>query len=144
MCMSSSATEETNYGGYRVDGVVLRLMIQEVQEDNCVCRVAIDNQVQPVSIGLRKYDGLRSWTPEERGCGLAVDITHIPDMATESVIDHIECIDIVNYRNIQLLPNGTLQFIFRIINGTFTREYCMQIHRGNIASKWLKHLEIIK
>ena len=60
MCMSSSATEETNYGGYRVDGVVLRLMIQEVQEDNCVCRVAIDNQVQPVSIGLRKYDGLRS------------------------------------------------------------------------------------
>jgi hypothetical protein len=133
--MSSSATEETNYGGYRVDGVVLRLMIQEVQEDNCVCRVAIDNQVQPVSIGLRKYDGLRSSTLEESECGLAVDITHIPDMSTESVLDPIECIDNVNYRNIQLLPNGTLQSKSRIINGTFTRGYCMRIHRGNVASK---------
>ena len=107
MCKSSSATEETNYGGYRVDSVVLRI---KIQEDNCVCRVAIDNQVQPVSIGLRKYDGLRSSTPGESEYGLAVDITHIPDMATEGVIDPIECIDNVIYRNIQLLPSGTLQF----------------------------------
>jgi hypothetical protein len=40
MCKSSSATEETSSGGYIVDSVVLRIM---TQEDDCKCRVMIDN-----------------------------------------------------------------------------------------------------
>jgi hypothetical protein len=132
MCKSSSATEETYSGGPRVDSVVLRIM---TQQDNCICRVQIDNQIQPIAIGLRKYDGLSSSAPKETECGLAVDINHIPDMSTESVIVPIECINNVNYRTILLLPNSTLQFKSRIINGIFTRGYCMRIHRGNVASK---------
>jgi hypothetical protein len=80
------------------------------QQDNCICRVQIDNQIQPIAIGLWKYDGLSSSAPEETECGLAVDINHIPDMSTESVIVLIECINNVNYRTILLLPNSTLQF----------------------------------
>ena len=132
MCKSSSATEETYSGDFRVDSVVLRIM---TQQDNCICRVQIDNQIQPIAIGLRKYDGLSSSAPEETECGLAVDSNHIPDMSTESVIVLIECINNVNYRTILLLPNSTLQFKSRIINGIFTRGYCMRIHRGNVASK---------
>jgi hypothetical protein len=132
MCKSSSATEETYSGGLRVDSVVLRIM---TQQDNCICRVQIDNQIQPIAIGLRKYDGLSSSAPEETECGLAVDINHIPDMSTESVIVPIECINNVNYRTILLLLNSTLQFKSRIITGIFTRGYCMRIHRGKVASK---------
>ena len=35
-----------------------------------------------IYIGLRKYGGLSSSAPEKYGCGLAVDITHTPDMST--------------------------------------------------------------
>ena len=45
MCRTSSATEEQRYGYDNVDSVVLRIMIQE---DNCICRVTIDNQIEPV------------------------------------------------------------------------------------------------
>ena len=60
----------------------------------------------------------------------SVDIAHIPEMSTGNVIAPVECRDNVNYRTIPLLQNGTLQFKSRIINGNFTRGYCMQISRG--------------
>ena len=49
LCNSSSATEETSSGGYKVDSVVLRIM---TQEDDCICRVMIDNQNDTVSVGI--------------------------------------------------------------------------------------------
>jgi hypothetical protein len=49
MCKSSSATEETSNGGYRVDSVVLRIM---TQQDDCICRVMIDNQIDTESGGI--------------------------------------------------------------------------------------------
>jgi hypothetical protein len=79
MCTSSFATEETYSGNHHVDSVVLRIM---VQQNNCICRVTIDNQIEPVSIGLYKYDGLSSSAPDTYGCGLAIDINHIPDIST--------------------------------------------------------------
>jgi hypothetical protein len=69
MCRSSSATEETSSGGYRVDSVVLRIM---TQEDDCICRVMIDNQIDAVSVGIRKVDGLTASAPEKADCGLAL------------------------------------------------------------------------
>ena len=116
-------------GNVILDSVVLRIMIQ----DNCFCRVTIDNQIEPVSIGLRKFDGLTSSTPVENECGLVVDINHIPEMSTGNVIAPIECVENTGYRSIPLLLNSTLQFESRIINGTFTRGYCMQIQRGNAS-----------
>lgn len=69
MCKSSSATEETTSGGHLVDSVVLRIRIQQ---DNCVCRVTIENQTQPASAGLNKYEDRSASSPEEYGCGLAL------------------------------------------------------------------------
>lgn len=140
MCKSSSATEETYSGGYKVDIVVLRIM---KQQDNCICRVTIDNQIQPVSTSLRKYDGLILSTPDESECGLAVDITHIPDMSTESVIDPIECIENVNVRNMPLLQNSYIQFKSRIIEGNLARGYCMRIRRGKVAVVYLLFIAYI-
>ena len=54
-------------------------------------------------------------------------------MSTGSVIAPIECINNVDFRNISLLENSTLQFKSKIINGTFTKGYCMQIRRGIIT-----------
>jgi hypothetical protein len=130
MCKSSSATEETSYGNNKIDSVVLRIM---TQQNNCACHVTLDNQITPVSVGLRKYDGLTSSAPEEAECGLAVDVNHLPDMATENGTAPIKCIDNVNLRNLQLLQNSILQFKSRIINGKFTRGYCMRITRGNVS-----------
>jgi hypothetical protein len=41
MCKSSSATEEAFAGGYSIDSVVLRIVMQQ---NNCICRVTLDNQ----------------------------------------------------------------------------------------------------
>ena len=65
MCKSSSATEITSSGGYTVDSVVLRIM---TQEDDCICRVIIDNQIDTVSVGFRKLDGLTASAPEKADC----------------------------------------------------------------------------
>ena len=131
MCKSSFATEDVEHSGsYKVNSVVLRIMIQQ---DNCICRVTIDNQIQLVVVGLRKYDGLSLSAPEESVCGLAVDINHIPDISTGNVIAPIECIKNVDYRTMTLLQNGTLQVKSRTTNGTFTRGYCMQVTRGKVS-----------
>ena len=131
MCKSSFATENVQYSGnFSVDSVVLRIIIQQ---DDCICRVTIDNQIEPISIGLSKYDGSISSAPVIAQCGLAVDINHIPIMSIGPAIDPIECMNNVNFRHIQLLKNSSLQFKSRIINGSFTRGYCMRIHRGIVA-----------
>jgi hypothetical protein len=98
-----------------------------IQQDDCICRVKIDNQIHPIAIGLGKYHGLISSTPYASECGLAVDITHIPDMSTGNGKAPIECINNVDFRHIPLLQNSSLEFKSRIINGSFTRCYCMQI-----------------
>jgi hypothetical protein len=82
---------------------------------------------------LVKYGGFTDSAPEKNGCGLAVDINHIPDGSTGNVTAPIECIENVNFRSLQLLQNSTLRFISRIIKVTFTRGYCMRIQRGNVA-----------
>ena len=130
MCKSSSATEDTKSGGYKVDFVVLRIM---TQQDDCICRVMIDNQNGSESVGIRKVDSLTASAPVAADCGLAVHINHISNMSTGSVIAPIECIDNVDPRSFPLSQNSTLQFKSRIINGTFSRGYCMRIHRGNVA-----------
>ena len=132
MCMSSFATEEKNNGSYIIDSVVLRI---KIQQNNCICRVTIDNQIADVSIGLSKYDDRSSSAPAKYDCGLAVDINHIPDMLTGNGINPIECVVNSTPRNIVLLQNHSLQFKSRIINGEFTRGYCMQIRRGKISSE---------
>jgi hypothetical protein len=52
----------------------------------------IDNQIDTVSVGIRKLDGLTASAPVEADCGIAVDINQIPDMSTGNVIAPIECL----------------------------------------------------
>ena len=131
MCTPSFATEDQHSKITQLKSVTIRIRIKE---DNCICRVTIDNQIQPVSITLRNHVGPITSSPEEYGCGLAIDINHIPDMPTGNVIAPIECVVNSNPRNIPLFQNSTLQFKSRIINGSFTRGYCMRMLRGNVVS----------
>ena len=130
MCKSSSATEETSSGGYRVESVVLRIM---TQHDDCICRVTLDNQKDTVSVGIRKFDGLTASAPEKADCGLAVDINHIPDMSTGNVIAPIECLMNDTIRHTPLFQKSYLQFRSRIINGSFIRGFCIRIIRGKAS-----------
>ena len=130
MCKSSSATEETSSGGFKVDSVVLRIM---TQEDDCICRVMIDNQIDTESVGIRTLDGLTASAPVKADCGLVVDVNHIPNMSTGSVIAPIECLVNGTIRHTPLFQKSYLQFRSRIIQGTFTRGYCMRIVRGNMT-----------
>ena len=130
MCKSSSATEDPHSGGYKIDSVVLRIMIQQ---DDCICRVMINNQKDTVSVGIRKLDGLTASAPKEAECGLAVDVNHIHDMPTGSVIAPIECLVNDTIRHTQLFQKGYLQFRSRIINGNFIRGFCIRIIRGNAS-----------
>ena len=126
--MSSSATEETQSGGYKVNSVVLRIVMQQ---NNCICRVTLDNQKQnPVVVGLRKSEGLQSSAPEKAVCRTPVDIHHIPDMSTGSVIAPIECLVNNTLRHTSLFQKSYLQFTSRIFNGNFTRGFCIRIIRG--------------
>jgi bacterioferritin-associated ferredoxin len=127
LCKSSSATEETSSGGYKVDSVVLRIM---TQEDDCICRVMIDNQNDTVSVGIRKLDGLTASAPVAAECGLAVDVNDILKMSTGNVIAPIECLVNDTIRHTPLFQNGYLQFRSRIINGNFIRGFCIRIIRG--------------
>ena len=129
MCKSSSATEEAN-SGYKVDSVVLRIM---TQQDDCICRVMIDNQNDTISVGIRKCDGLTASTPEKADCGLAVHINHIPDMSTGNVIAPIECLVNDTIRHTPLFQKSYLQFRSRIINGDFIRGFCIRIIRGKAS-----------
>ena len=140
MCKSSSATEETSSGSYKVDSVVLRIMMQQ---SNCICRVTMDNQKKkPVFVGLRKFEGYQSSAPEKVHCGLAVDINYIPDMSTGNAIDPIECIMDGTRHPTPLFQNGYLQFRSRIINGDFIRGFCIRIIRGK-ASLQIVNLKTI-
>ena len=49
MCKSTFATEEKPSGSDKVDSVVLRIMIQQ---DDCICRVNIENQIELVDLNL--------------------------------------------------------------------------------------------
>jgi hypothetical protein len=64
--------------------------------------ISIDNQIEPVSIGLEKYDGLTSSAPEKYGCGLAVDIHYIPDISTGNKIAPIQLSCCIIIRNTTL------------------------------------------
>ena len=130
MCKSSSATEETSSGGYKVESVALRIM---TQEDDCICRVMIDNQIDAVSVGIRKVDGLTASAPVVADCGLAVDVNHIPKMSKGNVIAPIECLLNDTIRHIPLFQQGYLQFRSRIINGNFIRGFCIRIIRGKAS-----------
>ena len=130
MCKSSSATEEISSGSFKVESVVLRIM---TQQDDCICRVMINNQIDTVSVGIRKFDGLTASAPVAADCGLEVDVNNIPSMSTGNVIAPIECLVNDTIRHTPLFQKRYLQFRSRIINGDFISGFCIRIIRGNAS-----------
>jgi hypothetical protein len=57
----------------------------------------------------------------------------MPDTSTGNKIAPIECEKNVAHRDIPIYQNSTFEFKSRIIDGTFTRGYCMQIIRGIVT-----------
>jgi hypothetical protein len=74
-----------------------------------VHEVMIDNQKDTVSVGIRKSDGLTASAPVKADCGLVVDVNHISNMSTGSVIAPIECLVNGTLRNTTLFQKSYLQ-----------------------------------
>ncbi|XP_076079183.1 uncharacterized protein LOC143049425 [Mytilus galloprovincialis] len=126
MCTTHYATEEDINGGTIVDSVSLRVMIQQ---DGCTCEVTLLNQTRLYTIHMRKYDSNTRAAPEEQACGLAIVTDYnIPNGFPDNR-DPVECTEGTQSRSISLTTNGILHLRSRVINGTFTRGYCMQIYR---------------
>ncbi|CAC5404792.1 unnamed protein product [Mytilus coruscus] len=126
MCTTNYATEDNKNGGTTVDTVALRV---KTQQDGCTCEVTLLNQTNVYTIYMRKYDLVTSAAPEHAECGLAVDIEyHIPNNLPENKFP-IECTKGIDTRSITLSNNEILYFKSRIIAGSFSRGYCIQIYR---------------
>ena len=93
----------------------------------------IDNQIEVVSVGIRKVDGLTASAPVVADCGLAVDVNHIPKMSTGNVIASIECLLNDTIRHTPLFQKSYLQFRSRITNGNFITGFCIRIIRGKAS-----------
>lgn len=126
MCTTDYATEENSDGGTTADSVALRVL---TQRDGCVCVVTLQNQTSTDTLYMRKYDMINIAVPEQDACGLSIDIDYnIPNNLPETK-DPIECTRGTDNRAITLTKNGVLYLRSRIIDGTFSRGYCIQIYR---------------
>ena len=80
---------------------------------------------------MRKYGNHVHAAPVEASCGLAIDLDY-PDIPGFTDRPSIQCINGTSLRSVSLVKNGVLEFKSRMINGSFTRGYCMQVLRGNM------------
>ncbi|XP_063402214.1 uncharacterized protein LOC134686477 [Mytilus trossulus] len=126
MCTTQYVTEGDKNGGTTVDSVSLRV---RTQQDGCTCEVALQNQTSLYTIYMRKYDSNTIAAPEKQACGLAIVTDYkIPEGFPDNAYP-VECTEGTQSRSISLRTNGILHLRSRVINGTFTRGYCMQIYR---------------
>lgn len=132
MCTTGYATEDKNNGGTTADSVALRVT---TQQDGCSCEVTLLNQQDIYTLYMRKYDLNTIAAPENAACGLLIDINYnIPNNYPVNN-NSIECTDGTDDRLIGLLKNGFINLRSRVISGTFTRGYCMQIYRRRYGYK---------
>lgn len=128
MCTNKSTLEEGIDGHKPVDSVLLRVT---KQQSNCICHVSLLQTVNNYTIYMSKYNGLSSAGPVQQYCGLAVDVKYLDTSNITRSLQSIACISGTRMRSIAL-GGSTLIFKSRIIDGYFTRGYCMQIHRSKL------------
>ncbi|CAC5404247.1 unnamed protein product [Mytilus coruscus] len=133
MCMPSVAIEKDGNGYDDLDSVVLRAM---VDRGGCTCDILMENHIVKTGIFIEKFKNMSASAPENNVCGLAIDIEMLND---EYVSNPIECTNGVARRPFSIVKNDVLRFTSRIIQGNFTRGYCMHIIRGYIAVAF-KHI----
>ncbi|XP_071137461.1 uncharacterized protein [Mytilus edulis] len=126
MCTNESTVEDSTDGYIPVDSVLLRIT---KHQNNCICQVTLQNTVTNYTIYMSKYKDLSIAAPEHQNCGLAVDVEYLDTSDTPRPLQSIECTRGTGMRSIDL-GGGELKFKSRIIDGNFTRGYCMQIYRN--------------
>lgn len=127
MCTTDYATEDDNDGGTTIDSVALRVT---TQQGGCTCEVTLLNQQDIYTLNMRKYDDKTNAAPENAACGLAIDLDYnIPNNLPENK-NPVECVEETQTRSISLAKNEILHLRSRVISGSFTRGYCMQIYRS--------------
>ncbi|CAC5374153.1 unnamed protein product [Mytilus coruscus] len=126
MCTDDFATEENFNGSKTIDSVLLRITKQQT---NCICHVSLQNNATNYTIFMSKYEGQSNAAPEQQNCGLAVDVDYVDTSDTIRSLQPIECTRGTGIRSIGLDGNE-LKLKTRIIGGTFTKGYCMQIFRN--------------
>lgn len=128
MCTDNYVVEDIIDGGNSVDSVVLRI---SKQQNNCICHVNLQKTVTNYTIFMTKYHGYSGSSPHLQNCGLVIDVEYVDASGTPRPLPSIECTIGTNMRSITL-GGSTLLFKSRIIDGNFTRGYCMEIFRSKL------------
>lgn len=134
MCQTGSAEEqigESKDGHQHFDHVTLRA---STQEDNCTCMVFIENQSSiTFQMYIEPYQTLPSSAPKESGCGLEqyLEFYYMETVQKDLKMVPIKCTSGQSVRALPLYRNSALIFSSKVINGNFTRGYCIDIQRGN-------------
>lgn len=126
MCTDDHAVEDSFVSSYMTNSVVVRVMKQKA---NCICRVNLKNNTGSYSILMRKWSALISSAPELPSCGLTIDVNYLKGAETKNNSYPIQCTTGTS-RVTNLEKDVVIELKSRIINGTFTRGYCMQIYRS--------------
>ncbi|VDI39136.1 Hypothetical predicted protein [Mytilus galloprovincialis] len=123
MCTGDHAVEDSLDGRNLKDSVIVRVV---KQKSNCTCRVSLNNNTGNYSVQMKRYRSWESSVPSTPNCGVAIDVKVT---GFKRNIDPIQCQNGIKKRKIVLENNSVIELKSRIIDGSFTRGYCMQIYR---------------
>lgn len=126
MCQAEVGTEEDDFGNPRADSVALRIT---TREDNCVCKVFLQNQTNDHTVFMSAYDKKTSAAPETPYCGLEINVSLSVGPDNDKSLKTVNCTSGTVVQPIQLPQNEMLSFTSTLTEGSFTRGYCFQIFR---------------
>ena len=137
MCKQESASEQQANGYANVDSVVIQANIH----DNCTCTVSIKDAINTFQLYILPYNSLPSSSPNTSLCGLQIDISILNAEGPSSIttVGKMACEIGKDRKSIAFLKNDRLAFKSTIIDGNFTRGYCIQIEKGNIKIHYPKY-----
>ncbi|CAC5372623.1 unnamed protein product [Mytilus coruscus] len=128
MCQGGSGKKEDSIEGLGFNSVALRIT---TRQDNCACQVYLQNQTDTYTVYMQKYNKLTSAAPNSSDCGLVINVSVSDGVGTDEILETVECANGTLFQPISLEINGTLNFKSTVIEGSFTRGYCLQIFRKN-------------
>lgn len=127
MCQAEVKTEKDDIGNPRADSVGLRIT---TREDNCVCKVYLQNQTKDHTVFMSTYDKKTSAAPEHPYCGLEINVSVSSERDNYKSLKAVGCTNGTVVQRILLQPNEILRFTSTLTEGKFTRGYCLQIFKS--------------
>lgn len=128
MCTNDHAVEDSVDSSYVTNSVVVRVMKQRA---NCICHVSLNNNTGSYTVYVRKWSALKNSAPELPHCGLAIDVNFLNKAAEKKRSNYsVQCSTGTSQRTEILQKNDFIELNSKIIDGNFTRGYCMQIYRS--------------